>query len=810
MPASRLNSPRTRHLAPRALTLALRAAFLGLPLLAATTAAHAQAAPAAREFNIGAGPLGRALTQFAAEAGVLLSVDAALTEGRSTTGLQGRYTVDQGLARLVAGTGLEVAPGAGSGYSLRRAPPTSAATSAATLTAVNVSASVDNEIAVGPVLGYVAKRSATATKTDTPILETPQSISIVTREQMQDYGIHGIEEAVWHSAGVVGGAYGFDSRSDWLLVRGFDPSRYMDGLPLPNGTWTGATRIEPYGLERIEVLKGPSSGLYGAMPPGGLINVVSKRPTEERLREIEVQAGSFNQKQVAADFSGPLDDEGRLLYRVTGLVRKGDTQIDHVKDDRYFLAPSLTWKVSSDTSVTFLARYQKGETALGGGFLPSQGTAVFNPYGKISPSVFTGEPGYDNYDKEFKSVGYELQHRINENWTFRQNLRQANVDLDHKSIGTLGLQDDLRTLNRYYYPLEEHSRAFTVDNQLETRFATGAFKHTLLVGADYSRLSNDYASGFAAGAPTLDIFNPVYGRAPLVTPAYNYHVDQTQKQLGLYAQDQIRIGRWVTTLGLRHDWSDTDTDNRIASSQTTTKENAWSGRVGVNYVFDSGIAPYAAYSRSFQPVIGATARSEPFKATTGDQYEAGVKYQPTGRSDQYTAAVYNMTQKNTQTLDPNVAFATVQQGKTQVRGAEFEARVNVARGFKLIGSYAYNDAKAKESNDPLEEGKQLRLVPRHQASIGADYTIQSGPLARLGFGGALRYMGKHYGDTYNQWGTSGYTIVDAQAHYDIDQWRLQLNISNLFDKEYVAVCQSAIWCYYGAPRTVTLTARYQF
>jgi iron complex outermembrane receptor protein len=808
MPSSLLNSPRQRHLAPRALTLALRTAFLGLPLLAAIPA-QAQTAPAAREFNIGAGPLSRALTQFAAEAGVLLSVDASLTEGRSTAGLQGRYTVDQGLSRLVAGTGLEVAPGAGSGYSLRRAPPTSAATSAATLTAVNVSASVDNEIAVGPVLGYVAKRSATATKTDTPILETPQSISIVTREQMQDYGIHGIEEAVWHSAGVVGGAYGFDSRSDWLLVRGFDPSRYMDGLPLPNGTWTGATRIEPYGLERIEVLKGPSSGLYGAMPPGGLINVVSKRPTEERLREIELQAGSFQQRQVAADFSGPLDDEGRLLYRVTGLVRKSDTQIDHVKDDRYFLAPSLTWKLSSDTAVTFLARYQKGETALGGGFLPSQGTARFNPNGKISPSVFTGEPGYDNYDKEFKSVGYEVQHRINENLTFRQNLRQANVDLDHNSIGTLGLQDDLRTLNRYYYPLEEHSRAFTVDNQLETRFATGDFKHTLLVGLDYSRLSNDYASGYAGGAPTIDIFNPVYGAA-LATPAYNYHVDQTQKQLGLYAQDQIRIGRWIGTLGLRRDWSDTDTDNRIADTQTTTKENAWSGRVGVNYVFESGIAPYAAYSRSFQPVIGATARGEPFKATKGDQYEAGVKYQPTGRSDQYTVAVYNMTQKNTQTLDPNVAFATVQQGKTQVRGAELEARVNVARGFKVIGSYAYNDAKAKESNDSLEEGKQLRLVPRHQASIGADYTFQSGPLARFGFGGALRYMGKHYGDTYNQWGTSGYTIVDAQAHYDIDQWRLQLNISNLFDKEYVAVCQSATWCYYGAPRTVTLTARYQF
>ncbi|MGO1070315.1 TonB-dependent siderophore receptor [Lysobacter sp. CA199] len=658
----------------------------------------------------------------------------------------------------------------------------------------------------------IAKRSQTVTKTDTPLIEVPQSVSVITAQQMRDRGIQGIEEAVWYTAGAQGGGYGQDTRSDWLLVRGFSPARYMDGLTLTDGVWTGGTRIEPYGLERLDVLKGPSSVAYGAMPPGGLVNMVSKRPTTEPLHEVEFTVGNYDLRQAAFDFGGPLGSSGQWFYRLTGLARNSDNYVDYVQDDRYFFAPAVSWKPSEDTSLTLLARWQKADTAQGGGFLPADGTLLPNPNGKIPRERFTGEPGWNDYVKTMRSVGYEFSHRFDNQVTFRQNLRYGKVDVDHDAgVGAFGLQADQRTLTRYYFPLEETSKSFAVDNNVELKFDTGAWQHTLLAGVDYRRLESDYASAFAFGAPSLDIFNPVYG-APIVKPAYTSRQDKVQQQLGVYVQDQIKIDRWVITAAGRQDRVRTRTDQLLATPVTRERQNdsKFSGRVGVNYLFDSGWAPYVSWSQSFEPTVGANFAGQSFKPTTGEQIEAGLKFQPASGRVLATLAVYEIKQENTLTVDPNHTLFSVQQGETRVRGAELEGRWNFGNGLSVYGAYTYTDSEVTRTNDAGALGKQIALQPRNIASLGADYTIGYGALSGLGFGAGVRYTGDHYGDIYNQWKTPSYTLFDASVRYDLDSWRFQLNASNLSDKEYVTACNSAIWCYYGYPRTVTATVRYQW
>jgi len=664
------------------------------------------------------------------------------------------------------------------------------------------------------VTAPIATDSGSATKTDTPLREIPQSISVITDRQMRDRGIHGVEEAVWYTAGAQGGQYGDDTRSDWLLVRGFKPARYLDGLATVEGTWTGESRIEPYGLERIDVLKGPASVNYGAMAPGGLVNFVSKRPHANQAQEVELQVGSHDLKQAAFDIGGALNDSGTVLYRLTGLARNSDNMIDHVHDDRYYLAPAVTWTPDEANSLTVLARYQKNDTVEAGGFLPYEGTMVPGANGRyIRRSFFGGEPGVNDYTKETASLGYAFRHDFGDGTVFAQNARYSWAEVD-ASAGTLGLfglaAPGSTALVRYYYPRMNTSRSFAIDNNLTFRFATGAAEHTLLAGLDYRRSEDDYASAFAFGAPPLDAYNPVYG-APVTLPDYTSRQLQTQGTLGLYLQDQIRIDRWLLTLAGRQDWVGTDTDQRIGTpSSAHQSDDQFSGKVGVNYLFDNGLSPYVSWSQSFQTTIGTDFAGKAFAPTTGEQYEAGIKYQPAGGTLLLTAAVYQIDQDNTLTVDPEHTLFSIQQGQTRVRGGELEGRWNIGQGFTVYGAYTHLDAKVRQSTDEASVGRRVALVPKQSASLGADYTFTQGALSGFGFGGGVRYNGGIYGDIYNLWYTPSFTLFDAAVHYDRGPWRVQVNASNVTDKEYVSACNSSTWCYYGYSRTVTASVRYQW
>jgi iron complex outermembrane recepter protein len=677
----------------------------------------------------------------------------------------------------------------------------------------------------GPVQGYVATNSATGTKTDTPIIETPQSISVVTRDQMTAQGAQTVQEALRYTAGVFADYYGPQSfaRDGFVRSRGFFLDQYLDGLKLGQVSQSNSfSWIDPYLIERIEVLKGPSAILYGQVAPGGIYNLISKRPTAVPFREVQFQTGSYDRAQGAFDVGGPIDAAGHFLYRVTGLMRDADTQVDLTKDQRAAIAPALTWRPSVDTSLTILAKYQYDPNMTGWQFMPARGivspngSISANPNGWISPSTFTGEPSFNNSSLEQSQIGYLFEHRFDSVWTVRQNARYMHSNEHDKYVFAVGLVGPaLRNVNRFAFLYNADFDRFAMDNQVQAKFNTGALAHTWLVGLDYQYTLLDFNRGTGA-APQLDIFAPVYGQS-VATPAITERTLQQQRQLGVYLQDQIKIDNWVLLAGGRHDRAESGTLSRVTGMSTQQLDHAYSGRVGLVYVAENGLAPYASYSTSFEPIAGTFFDGvTPFKPTTAEQYETGVKYQPPGFNAFVTVSVFDLTQQNVQTPDPLHPGFSVQTGAIRSRGAEFEAKASPRDGLNVIAAYGYVDAKVTQSTG-LDLGKTPTRTPAHLASLWADYTIQGGALAGLGFGSGVRYLGSSWGDNINTFQVPAVTLVDAAVYYDLEKlnrdlkgWHIAVNTYNLFDKVYVASCTVATSCYFGSRRMVYATTRYRW
>jgi len=775
-------------------------------LALASQLALAQPTP---DFDLPAQPLARSLAEFARQAGLQLLAAPDLVRNRQGQPVNGRRSVPAALEELLRGSGLQ---GRIDGNTLV-IEPMPASPAAATLGTIIVRAL--GETASGPVPGYVARRSATAGKTDTPLLETPQAVTVIGREQMETQGVRSLVDAVRYAPGVAAGHNPVENRFASLRIRGFEPTLYVDGMELPYGaSLFGRPMVEPAMVERIEVLRGPASALYGQVPPGGMVNFVSLLPPEERLRSVQLQADSNGRRQAGVDLGGPIDDEGKLSYRLTAQGYGGGTQIDHVDDRRRLFAPAFTWRPDADTSLTVQALYQEDASGVEIQFLPAYGTLLPSPWGRIPYGTFVGEPGQDSFRRRQKWIGYAFEHRFDDTFTFRQKLRSAKIDTDLLAAFGAGLRNDLRTLNRQSFDIAENAESTTMDNQLEARFDTGPVKHTLLIGLDARRASSDYAGAFGTASP-IDVYAPAYG-AGFAPPQPGASTAQRQTQTGFYLQDQMAVGRWRVTLSGRHDKVDSRLTNRLSGSVREQDDSADSGRIGVNYLFDSGLAPYVAWSKSFQPTLGVGFSGDPFEPTHGEQIEAGLKYQPADSRLSMNAAVFDLKQQNAITSDPAHPTFSVQTGAVRSRGLELDATANLSKGLNLIASYTYTDAVVTASNG-ADLGKQVITVPHHQAALWLDYAIPDGPLAGWTIGGGIRYFGATWGNAANTLRVPGYTLVDAALRYDLGRLspslrnaQFALNASNLFDRYYVATCTSMSGCYLGASRSVSASLRYDW
>ncbi|MCR6651365.1 MAG: TonB-dependent siderophore receptor [Cellvibrionaceae bacterium] len=552
---------------------------------------------------------------------------------------------------------------------------------------------------------------------------------------------------------------------------------------------------ETYFYERIEFLKGPSSILYGQTSPGGIINLISKRPTIEQTAEVGLQVGSWNRRQIKADIGGPVAEGSEWGYRVTGLIRDSETMIEQIPDDRRSFSGALSWTPSEKTSLNIQATHQNNETIFVAG-LPADGTIFSNPNGKIARDFFQGEPGVDYFDISRQTLSYQLEHQFNDTWSFRQNVLRYDTETEYKLLGAFrtAVNSERREFDRFAQWRIEKEDGISIDNQLQAKWGSGNVEHTALIGVDYSDGNFSQQASYGAAEP-IDFFNPAYG-LPVTFPEFTPSTVDG-KQLGIYAQDQIKIaGSWVALLGGR--WDESETINENTSDFTF--------RAGLVYLFDNGLAPYLSYSQSFQPNSGLGADGKPFDPTTGEQLEVGLKYEPSTYNATYTASVYEIVQQNVLTQNPNGIGPQVAQGEVESSGFEFEARAELNEHFGLITTYAYNHNEVTKDNVPTKIGDKQVSQPRKTAAIWLDYHVLGGFLPGLTISGGARYVNGllNSGNTVE---VPSYSVMDMALQYEgKENWKVQLNVNNLFDKEYVSAC--GYNCYYGDERNLMLSAAY--
>lgn len=793
-----------RLVAGTALALSLALAF---PVQARESAVEpeqlAQAGDRRIRFDIAAQPLPQALNAFGRQARIQVTGAAAVMSGVQAQAVSGDYTVGDALVRLLAGTGITFSFSDDRTVVLEKA----AADGAMTLDPVTVEGATPvqaAESAYGPVQGYVAKRSATATKTDASILETPQSISVVGAEEMETRNVQTLEDAIKYTPGVQlsYGATG-DTRSSWYKMRGFPVTTtfYRDGMMASGQSWQ---KIDSSVLERVEILRGPASVMYGRGIPGGVINAVTKRPGEVQKAEAAVEYGSFDWKRVEGDITGPLDEKKQWLYRITAAVQdsEGLNGIDHDKNNRKLFAPALTWQPKEGSSVTLAVVHQEDESR---GWWPRM--KYRTAAGTANSSNYLGEPDYDDYEQDQDHLSVLAEHAVNDSLKFGLSARYSRYDLDYRQVWPGSVQAGGVTISRNNYAYKEDAEVYTVDARVEKKLSLFSTRHTLLGGVDY--LYQDRDNYFGSSSDTsINIFNPVHGShnsATATSPS-----DGDIRSPGLYAQDQIEVDNWVFLLGGRQDLA--------GSASGSGYQDTFTGRVGVAYKTGFGLVPYASYAESFEPQSGTGWGGSTFDPTTGRQYELGVKYEPPGANLMATMAVFDLVKQNVLTDDPDTTHicdgsrCSVQTGEVTSRGVELGLTMGLAEGVNAIAAYTYNPMEVTKSNVAGQVGRQQAATPIHTASLWMDYAIQDGPLGGFGFGGGLRFIGRTTSSAGDV-STSPQLLDEAMMRYDVEDWRLSLNVKNVLDREIEYSCSrqtNAEVCYLNEPLTITARVARKF
>lgn len=684
---------------------------------------------------------------------------------------------------------------------------------------LTVNADVREGVAA-PLPGYVAKESASGTKTATPLRKTPQSISVITRDQMDDQAAASVADALSYTSGVLTNYRGNSNRNDEIIARGFRYApKFLDGLSYGLSGQAGAAgQIDPWLLERVEMVHGPASVVYGQVNPGGLINMTSKRPTAESIHKIQLSSGNQHFGEAAFDFGGKLNDDNTLFYRLNGLASTKHEFVRDNKQQRIAIAPALTWLPNADTSFTLLTMYQNEPKAGYRNFLPANGTVFNTSAGYIPYDFNVSDPSFNEAKREQTSVGYIFEHNLNDAISFTQNLRFSDMDESYKYLVYTWDADNDHSINRRPQHDKIKSQELGIDNQLKAQFDTGVLDHTVLAGLDYkwsdvdSKLWRDSGDQYI-----LDWANPT--RITIDESDLSLVTSTRKKldQVGIYLQDQLEWDNWNVLLSGRHDWSEVRTQDRIEGSDTQQNDSKFTGRAGLLYAFDNGISPYISYSTSFEPNLNTGAPgTDAFKPTTGEQTEVGVKYQPVGLDAVFTVSAFDITQKNLSSYNSEIGYYE-EIGKVRSKGIETEAHAQITPEIKLIAAYTYTDVVTKASNTAAQVGKSPASIPRHAASAWGSYSFLEGALHGLTLGSGVRYTGTTWGDSEGGFKVPHYTLYDVMAKYALGEavttlrgTTLQLNVNNVADKHYVSSCSNTSACFYGSGRSIVASVSYSW
>lgn len=650
-------------------------------------------------------------------------------------------------------------------------------------------------------VGFAPTQAQSAGKAPMRLLETPHSISVVTRELMESRQIINLQQALQTVAGVSPvnfGRRGFDD----IFIRGFrsTESILIDGLVQGPGMWT---RLQPYGYERFEVLKGANSVLYGQVQPGGIVNAVSKRPKKDEAAEVAAAAGSFGLRSAAADINRPLSVSGKTALRVNALASDSDDPTDFVfREDRWF-APSLALDFGANTDFVLFATYNRSKWLRQQGVTP-HGTVLPNPHGPVPLTRFTGEPSFGIYDIEHLMLGYTLEHRFRPGLTLRQNVRYKDETGFGNVVFNAALQANRRLQNRAATRQYMDYAILATDTSLLTEFATGAIAHRLLVGLD-ARTGTAWLGARACTIGPLDLFAPVYGQAATCPANLTSDAPSELTAAALYLQDQIKFGRgWTALAGVRHERSTNDTTDRVRNRRTVRKDEATTGSAGLVYEFQPGWSAYGSYSESFLPVSGQTFAGVAFEPETGQQWEVGLKHEARGLTG--SLALYDLRRQNVTTADPANPGFSVQTGEQRASGLELEVNVDLANGWTLNAAYAYTDAKVTRDNNVAIVGKPINLTPRHTLAAWATWRLPMAPSTTLGLG--ARHVSEQAGAL--PFTLPSYTVFDASLAYTGQSFRLTAGAKNLLDEVYFDGAINVNVVSPAAPRSFMLNAAYYF
>ncbi|MEM7207030.1 MAG: TonB-dependent siderophore receptor [Pseudomonadota bacterium] len=651
--------------------------------------------------------------------------------------------------------------------------------------------------------------SAEALKIETPAQDTPRSVSIVTREDLDAMAPKKLDEALRYTAGVTSQPFGADNDTDWIRIRGFEAATYLDGSRLfRDGFYTWL--VEPYGLQQIEVVKGPSAILFGESAPGGIVNAVQKKPTDEPQGEVLAEVGDKGLFSLGFDTSDALNESDSTSYRLVGLVKGHEGELDQTENDRVYLAPSLKVDFSDETTLTLLATVLEDDGIPTNGFFPAAGTLIDSDFGEIDPSTNYGEPDYDVYERTQISVGYQLDHTLNDVWRFSQNLNYGQNELLLRSVYAFFNDDPSASdLFRGVVFRDGENQSITFDNHVVGKWESSGSKHTLLFGADLQQHETDgeEQDNFAFG--TINVADPVYGNFTPLDPANNIDREIKKSQSSVYSQYQIEIDeKWIALAGARFDKVKTENISVIAAQDQSRDDDEVSLNAGFIYLADNGLSPYISYSESFEVFSTIDfATGELYKPLDGEQLEIGIKYEPETLDGYINLAWFDITEKNALVTDPNTFIAT-QTGEETSTGIELEFVGQVSESVKLSAAYAYVDAETDDTGD--QGKKQAGLIPEQTVTAWVDYDASFAGVEGLMVGAGVRYIGESKDNPASSDRTVPSTsLLDAMISYDInEQWGAQLNVNNLLDEEYISGCD--YWCYYGESRSIILSTKYRW
>ena len=659
------------------------------------------------------------------------------------------------------------------------------------------------ERADGPVQGYRATRSASATRTDTAIHETPQSISVVPAQVVEDIGATRLEDALDYAGGVErGNNFGGQGLTEFL-VRGFSTQEfYRNGFAVNRGY---PNMPDASTLERIEVLRGPASMLYGRGDPGGTFNIVSKQPQAERRTVLGSQVNTDGLRRGTLDTTGALDESAGFTYRLNLVAEGSDSFRDHVESERYNIAPVLRWQLSDDTALILEGDYLHNRHPMDRGL-----TRYPNQAGDLSRDRFLGEESAGKLTNQNATTQLRLEHQLDSQWMLRGGIQYLDGSLDGGAVENNGLAADGRTAGRNYSERWLNWNDLAVQANLEGHFDAAGLAHTLLLGVEFDDFNYDSQIDRSGGATSdfpIDLYDPVYGQPlPALTRTTTYD-DENLKSYAFFLQDQIALTERLTAqVGARLERFEQRYENKLTPAGSWDQaHNAVSPRFGLIYDLTEELAVYANTSRSFKPNRGADRSSQAFDPEEGIAHEVGIKYELPEHDLSVTAALFHITKENVLTSDPVDSNYQIAAGEARSRGFDISVAGNITPQWRVIGGYAYVDAEVTESSSAsMPAGTRLANVPRHSFNLLDTYEFAEGPLAGLGVGMGVKYVGDRKGGaTSTAFDMDAYTTVDLLAYYPLtERVRLNLNLNNLFDEEYEERAWGNIWAYPGAPRTL--------